>query len=129
MAKKITKVARKKNSAAEKIRNELKSIREKVGTKIRQQRKKRDMETKVLASKIGLSQGSISNIEHGKQSVTAERLWQIAVALGYTPNDLLPPVPDRFIEFEKNLRKMEDEEAQEFAKNVIITSDPPSLES
>lgn len=129
MTQKITKVTRKKNSAAEKIRKELKAVQKKVGTKIRQQRKRRDMDIKVLASKIGLSQGSVSNIENGKQSISAERLWQIALALGCMPNDLLPPVPDKFVEFEANLQQLENEQAQEFAKNVIISSDNSSLDT
>lgn len=127
MTSKSTRVTKKKSSSAEKIRKELKAVQKKIGVKIRQQRKKRDMETKMLASEIGLSQGSISNIENGKQSITAERLWQIAVALGCDANDLLPPVPNRFAEFEANIMQMEKEEAKEFAKNVIISSgSPPS---
>ncbi|TSC79900.1 MAG: hypothetical protein G01um101425_377 [Candidatus Peregrinibacteria bacterium Gr01-1014_25] len=81
------------------------------------------MDTKILARKIGLSQGSVSNIEKGRQSVTAERLWQIALALGCTPNDLLPPVPDNFKDYEANLRKLETSDAEEFAKSVILSSD------
>jgi len=101
------------------FKNDLLAIRYKISQKIKKRRKAIDLDTKVLASKVGLSQSSISNIENNKQSIPAERLWQFAVALGCTPNDLLPPVPDEVKKFDKNLEKIENDEAKEFAKAVI----------
>lgn len=123
MAETTRKAAKVNGNGTAEIRAKLREMRKGIGKKIRLQRKKRDMDTKILARKIGLSQGSVSNIEKGRQSVTAERLWQIALALGCTPNDLLPPVPDNFKDYEENLRKLETSDAEEFAKSVILSSD------
>lgn len=108
-----------KMSKSKNLKTVLLGIREKISEKIRKRRKAIDLDTKVLASKVGLSQSSISNIENNKQSIPAERLWQFAVALGCSPNDLLPPVPDEVKKFDKNLKKIEDDEVREFAKAVI----------
>ncbi len=102
----------------------LEKIRIKIGTKIRMRRKQLDMDPKVFGKKIKVSRGTVSNIENAKQSVSSERLWQIAVALGCTPNDLMPPVPEEYKDFEKNLKKIEDDEAKKWAQNVIISSPP-----
>ena len=109
------KIKVKKTSEAKKLL----VIRGKIGEKIRQRRRYASMETKVLAMKVGLSQGSISNIETGKQAITAERLWQFAVALKCSINELLPPIPDEVRGFDENLRKIENEQAKEFAKDII----------
>ncbi len=110
-----------KSKAAKKFKKELEAIRTKIGIKIGHRRKEIDLDMKVLAEKVGLSQGSISNIEKGRQSITAERLWQFSVALGCSPTKLLPSVPDEIKEFDKNIEKLENEEAKEFAKIIVRT--------
>ena len=95
------------------------AIRTKIGKKICHRRKEIELDTKILATKVGLSQGSISNIEKGKQSITAERLWQFSVALGCFPTKLLPSIPDEIKEFDKNIEKLENDQDKEFARAII----------
>lgn len=63
---------------------------ETVGLMIRRYRKERRMMQKDLAEKIGLSRGSITNIEKGLSGTTLENLYAIADALGITIHDLIP---------------------------------------
>lgn len=90
-----------------------------IGRKIRVRRIQLDITRKDFAERVQLSQASISNIENGKQSLSAERLWEIAVVLGCSPSDLLPPVPDGCKQFEDEARKLEDEEARRWAQDII----------
>lgn len=103
----------------ENFKNQLLALRKEIGIKIRHRRLHIDMETKVLAFNVGLSQGSISNIEKGKQAVTAERLWQFCIALKCSPEELLPVVPDELKNFDQNFEKMETEKMRDFAKAIV----------
>lgn len=91
---------------------QLKVIRGKIGKKIRTRRMSIGMTRKAFAEELELSQASISNIENGKQSLTAEKLWCVALVLRCTPADLLPPVPEEYRGFEKQLQAIEDQEAK-----------------
>ncbi|MBN9037037.1 MAG: helix-turn-helix transcriptional regulator [Rhizobiales bacterium] len=48
------------------------------------------MSQDVLATKVGLSRTSITNIERGRQSVLVHQLFSFADALGASPAALLP---------------------------------------
>lgn len=43
-----------------------------------------------LASKVGLSRTSITNMEQGRQPVSLKMLYSLASALGTSPTELLP---------------------------------------
>lgn len=45
-----------------------------------------------IASKVGLVRTSITNIEQGRQHVSLQMIYQLADAVGVTPQDLLPNV-------------------------------------
>lgn len=97
-------------------------IRRMIGRKIRLRRIRLDITRKDFAERISLSQASVSNIENGKQSLGAERLWEVAVVLGCSPSDLLPPIPDGCKQFEDEARKLEDEEARRWAEDIIAVA-------
>src|SRR2546426_7334893 len=40
---------------------------------------------------LGISRGSLANVETGRQSVLVHQLYKFAAALQLTPSDLLPP--------------------------------------
>ena len=61
-----------------------------IGAVIRQRRKQLDFKQQKLASKLGISRGSLANIETGRQSILVHQLYKFAEILGLTPSDLLP---------------------------------------
>lgn len=61
-----------------------------VGERIRAERKKLKITQDELASQVGLTRTSITNLEKGKQKLLLHTLVQIADYLGTSPARLLP---------------------------------------
>lgn len=61
-----------------------------VGYKIREARKLRNMNQTQFSEIIGLSRGSLGNIEAGRQKITIENLGKICRALNINSKELLP---------------------------------------
>jgi len=68
---------------------------EQIGLVIKLRRKKLGLKQRELAGKIGLSRGSLANIEIGRQNLLVHQLYKIASELGLEPIDLLPPMQVR----------------------------------
>jgi transcriptional regulator with XRE-family HTH domain len=62
-----------------------------IGALIKARRKTLQLKQETLAGKLGISRGSLANIETGRQNVLVHQLYRFAVALQLTPFDLLPP--------------------------------------
>ena len=60
-----------------------------IGTRIRRLRHRRNLLQEDLAESTGLSRGSISNIETGRQQLYVHHLIAIAAALDEPPGELL----------------------------------------
>ena len=82
-----------------------------VGSRLREQRKLRNMSQSVLGEKLGLTFQQVQKYEKGANRISAGKLWQIGQILGvpvesfyakmpsgisakYANDDLLPPVED-----------------------------------
>jgi len=61
-----------------------------IGLLIRARRKALNLRQKSLASELGISRGSLANIETGRQSILVHQLYRFASALALSPHDLLP---------------------------------------
>lgn len=59
-----------------------------VGARLREARLARELTQQQLADQIGMSRGSIANIEGAKQNLTTRTLIAITWALGITPEEL-----------------------------------------
>lgn len=62
-----------------------------IGAVIKARRKTMDLKQKELAGRLGISRGSLANVEIGRQNVLVHQLYRIAAALDLKPFDLLPP--------------------------------------
>ena len=62
----------------------------KIGQKIKQIRKEKELSQEQLSNKIGLSRTSITNIELGKQAILGYTLFKITKALDVDIIELLP---------------------------------------
>lgn len=65
-------------------------IYQQIGAVIRARRKKLKMTQEVLASELGISRGSLANIETGRQNVLVHQLYKFAATLKLNVIDLLP---------------------------------------
>lgn len=61
-----------------------------IGAVIRSRRKVLDKTQEDLARELGISRGSLANIETGRQNVLVHQLYRIAAQLKLAPVDLLP---------------------------------------
>lgn len=61
-----------------------------IGALIQRQRKQLKWKQLHLAKILGISRGSLANIETGRQSILVHQLYKFADALGLSPRDLLP---------------------------------------
>lgn len=61
---------------------------------IKERRKKKNMSQETLATKVGVSTATISNLETGRNGFTDKTLAAIAEALNCSPVDLLRPMND-----------------------------------
>jgi transcriptional regulator with XRE-family HTH domain len=76
-----------------------------------------------LATKVGLTRTSITNIEKGRQPVQAHVLIQIVRALKTSVNEVLPQMPD---ESTPVLPNNLDEQMQAWVKTILDLPPTPS---
>lgn len=65
-----------------------------LGQRIRDLRQAAGLTQQVLGERLGVTKQSISNIEVGRQSVSAEMLWNIAVFLGVSIGSMFDALLD-----------------------------------
>ena len=80
-----------------------------IGAIIKNRRKTLGQKQEVLASTLGISRGSLANIETGRQSVLVHQLYKFAAALQLTPFDLLPQAQDNQAEGERTELPLPDD--------------------
>lgn len=67
-----------------------------IGAVVKARRKKLELTQEDLAGQLGISRGSLANIETGRQNILVHQLYRMAASLGLAPTDLLPaPASDR----------------------------------
>jgi transcriptional regulator with XRE-family HTH domain len=95
---------------------------EKVGEKIKEVRKVRNMNQDELASQLGISRVSLVNIESGKQRVPVHVLLDICESLNLTLNDLIPQTFNHDATLDNtilNKVKKETEDSPESSEKVL----------
>ncbi|MGH9451203.1 MAG: helix-turn-helix domain-containing protein [Terriglobia bacterium] len=61
-----------------------------IGALIKARRKALGWKQEKLAGELGISRGSLANVETGRQSVLVHQLYKFAAVLKLTPSDFLP---------------------------------------
>ncbi|TAM79642.1 MAG: XRE family transcriptional regulator [Acidobacteria bacterium] len=97
-----------------------------IGAVIKERRETLGLKQKELAGKLGISRGSLANVEIGRQSVLVHQLYKFAVALQLkTPADLLPQPPPDHLRTERTelplpsgLKAQEKEQITRFFEQV-----------
>ena len=94
-----------------------------LGRLIRLHRERLTLSQAALARRVGLSRTSVTNIEQGRQKILVHQLLSFAVALGTSPEALLPtadtaPIP---ADVESKLRKHFTGRETEWARRIVFT--------
>lgn len=90
---------------------------------VREFRKRANMTQAALAADLNISRNTVWNWENGAAMPDAEQLWNLAVALGCTPNDLLgwaddvPEVAANYRQLNRANRSMVDA----MAHSLLVT--------
>lgn len=63
-----------------------------LGRRIKERREEQELTQEWLAQQVGRERSSIANLERGKQKISVELLYLLAIALQTTPKTLLPPL-------------------------------------
>jgi transcriptional regulator with XRE-family HTH domain len=93
-----------------------------VGHLIKTTRDKSGLTQEALASRVGLTRTSITNIEKGRQKLLLHTLCDLASELGVAPAALLPEAPpatDRAID---ELLKGRPKKEREWIKSAIVSA-------
>lgn len=87
-------------------------VKESIGRKIAQVRKKRKQTAEKVAKKLGMTRVGLTHIEKGNANVNAVQIWKLACILGCDPSDFFPPIPKGFTitgqDYEKIVKEVEE---------------------
>lgn len=71
-------------------------IREAIGSRISELRRKRKLSARLVGEKLGVSREAITHIETGRNNITATALWKLATLFHCDIKDFFPDVPDGY---------------------------------
>ena len=71
-------------------------IRQAIGSRIAELRRKRKLSARLVAEKLGISREAVTHIETGRNNVTALALWKLATLFHCDVRDFFPDVPDGY---------------------------------
>lgn len=117
-------MAKKKSSTIEtRVENddELKKL---IGGKVKRVRRRRDRTARWVAEQANISRIALTQIENGRNNISAVLLWKIASVLHCDIKEFFPAVPDSSALNQADLSTiaLEDKQAAEFAKRAFKKS-------
>lgn len=71
-------------------------IREAIGARIAEMRRKRKLSARVVGEKLKLTREAVTHIETGRNNVSALALWKLATLFHCDVKDFFPDVPDGY---------------------------------
>lgn len=88
-----------------------------ISTKIQDIRKARGLLVKTVADKLSISRSALTQIETGRNNVSAVILWKLSCLFGCSVNDFFPNTPEGFNLTKTEIQKIkeDDQKAVEFA--------------
>ena len=103
-----------KQKATEELRGE-------IGKKIQETRKRAGLTALHVADELEISREALTQIETGRNNVTATMLWKLAGLLGCEPDMFFPPVPKDHALTTADVAKVAkiNERAAEWAKTIF----------
>lgn len=98
-------------------------VRHAIGKKIREMRNKLGLTALQIATKLNVSREAITQIETGRNNISAVALWQLATLFRCDIEDFFPAIPDGFALTKVDLQKVaqEDQSAAQWAKRLFMT--------
>ena len=107
-------------------------IRREVGRKIAERRKKLGLSALRVAEELGLSREAISQIENGRNNISAVSIWKLATLLSCDVALFFPEVPDGYALTKVDKQKLEEEggkKAARWAQELFASKPKPSAKT
>jgi transcriptional regulator with XRE-family HTH domain len=71
-------------------------IRQEIGSRIAELRRKRKLTARLVGEKLNISREAVTQIETGRNNITALSLWKLATLFHCNVEDFFPAVPDGY---------------------------------
>lgn len=91
-------------------------IRQEIGNRIAELRRKRKLSARLVGEKLGISREAITHIETGRNNINALALWKLATLFHCDITDFFPDVPDGYGLTKIDTDKIAQEGGQKAAK-------------
>jgi transcriptional regulator with XRE-family HTH domain len=99
------------------------NLRIEIGDILKRLRKVKGMSQDDLAEKLNLTRTSIVNIEKGRQGISVECIWRVAVLFKISPSNLFPKTDGSVnLLLEARIREIEDERDEWKSKYTKLQS-------
>lgn len=89
-----------------------KEIRQEIGSRIAELRRKRKLPARLVGEKLGISREAVTQIETGRNNITALSLWKLATLFHCDVQDFFPDVPDGYSLTKVDTDKLQQEGGQ-----------------
>lgn len=96
-------------------------LREAIGKKVQEMRKKRGLSALRISEELKISREAITHIETGRNNISAVALWKLAILFNCDIQDFFPVMPDGYALTKVDLDKVaqEDEDAARWAEKLF----------
>lgn len=117
-------MAKKKSSKIETRAESGDELKKLIGGKVGRVRRRRDHTARWVAEQTGITRIALTQIENGRNNISAVLLWKIASVLHCDIKEFFPAVPDSTAlnQADLNTIALEDKQAAEFAKRAFKKS-------
>ena len=117
-------MAKKKSSTIEAGVENDDELKKLIGGKVKRVRRRRDRTARWVGEQAGISRIALTQIENGRNNISAVLLWKIASVLHCDIKEFFPAVPDSSALNQADLSTiaLEDKQAAEFAKRAFKKS-------
>lgn len=98
------------------------AVKKCVGKKISEIRNRLNFSALTVSEHLGISRVAVTQIETGRNNISAVSLWKLATLFGCEVSDFFPDVPDGYALTKVDIHKVaqEDEKAALWAEKIFI---------
>jgi transcriptional regulator with XRE-family HTH domain len=95
-------------------------MRQMISDHIQNLRKQKGLSAETVAKKLSMSRSALTQIETGRNNVSAVLIWKLAYLYKCDFKEFFPPTPDEPGLTKNDLDKVESERAKEFVKTCSL---------
>ncbi|MGW8185570.1 MAG: helix-turn-helix domain-containing protein [Candidatus Moraniibacteriota bacterium] len=102
-----------------KMKDSDRDMREMISDHIQKERKNKGLSAETVANHLKISRSALTQIETGRNNVSAVMLWKLATLFGCNVGNFFPPTFSNQTLTESDIQKLESDRAAAFAKKCF----------